>query len=203
MAQSRVPSSLHHPKKAAPAPPAPPGQPPPRVGWGGNYGARAPQHPDRGARFPGLIREEWGWERRVSRRTAAARGQELPAGLPLASRRREHPGGALGLGRPTEQVWAPSAKGFPKSHAPTLPANGASEPCSAPPRLLQARKPLPLEEPNRTVTVTGSSVRVLGRMRTGGDGNCVASSGLGSFLPQPGHGAGARGELGHGAAAPS
>lgn len=106
------------------------------------------------------------------------------------------------LGRPTKQVRAPSSKGFPKSHAPTLPANGVSEPCSAAPRLLRARKPLPMEEPNGTVTVTGPSIRIPGRMHTGGDGNCVASSGLGSFLPQPRHGAGAQGKLGHGAAAP-
>lgn len=76
--QSRVPGAPYHPMWHC-SPHLPPRAAAPARG---TAVIMAPQCPDRGARFPGLIRLEWGRE-----------WQELPAGPPLASRLGNTPAG--------------------------------------------------------------------------------------------------------------
>lgn len=104
-------------------PTCPPGRPPPARG---TVIIMAPRCPDRGARFPGLIRLEWGRE-----------WQELPAGPPLASRLRNTPAGLsveaspkIGLGHtshgfPNPKV-LPCPSAVPRGHpTPGFPSYGA------------------------------------------------------------------------------
>lgn len=101
---------------AAPAPRQPPHLPPrggrPRAWDGdGNYGAGAAgaaQHPTgHGRRFPGLIREEWGWEPWRRRRD---KGRNYRPALLLL-----HGSGNT----PTGQVWTcPSPPGAQREHPP-------------------------------------------------------------------------------------
>lgn len=189
-----------HPKKSsvlpavAPAPRQPPHPPSPLpargTGWQlWRWGRRAPQRQGRSRQFPGLIREEWGWEPCGGGRTRAGITSQPSSCFTV----------------PGTPHWGRSGP----ARAPREPSRGCPPyPTSNSACLLDVRGPPFLSPRSQGCpkpgisflwmdptgwSVTRSSACVPGRMQAGRDGNGVTLSGLGSFLPRRWQGAGRAG----------